>query len=148
MPGLALTPGAMQKRNPEEILMTVAAYSPSRNVVIVLWVLRVLMGALFLFSGAMKLAGHPSMVQEFETVGLGQWLRYFTGLLELVGGLAVLAPPVSGLGAIILLVVDVGALIAQITSLHMDWIHPIVIGALLLALVYLQREQVRARLGL
>jgi hypothetical protein len=60
----------------------------------------------------------------------------------------VLAPPVSGLGAIILLIVDVGALIAQITSLHMDWIHPIVIGALLLALVYLQREQVRARLGL
>jgi putative oxidoreductase len=105
-------------------------------------------GGLFLFAGVMKLVGHPMMVQEFETVGLGQWFRYLTGLLELAGGVAVLVPSISGLGALVLLVVDVGEFIAQIGALHMAWIHPIVIGAVLVRLVYLQRDQIRARLGL
>jgi hypothetical protein len=32
--------------------------------------------------------------------------------------------------------------------LHQDWIHPIVIGAILVALIYLQRDAVRERLGM
>jgi putative oxidoreductase len=120
---------------------------PSRNTTIALWVLRILIAGLFLFAGVMKLVGHPMMVQEFETVGLGQWFRYLTGLLELAGGVAVLVPSISCLGALVLLVVDVGAFFAQIASLLMDWIHPIVIGAILATLIYLQRAQIRARLG-
>jgi putative oxidoreductase len=43
--------------------------------------------------------------------------------------------------------VDVGAFFAQILFLHQDWIHPIVIGAVLVALIYLQRDAIRERLG-
>jgi putative oxidoreductase len=74
--------------------------------------------------------------------------RYVVGLMELVGGLAVLVPTVSGLGALLLLVVDVGAFFAQILFMHEDWIHTIVIGAILVALIYLQRDSIRGRLGL
>jgi putative oxidoreductase len=115
------------------------AISPSRTSTIVLWVLRVLAAALFLFAGFMKLAGHPTMVQEFDLVGLGQWFRYLTGVLELVGGVAILVPSVSVFGAILLLVVDVGAFIAQVSILHMDWIHTIVVAAILGAVIFLQR---------
>jgi putative oxidoreductase len=121
---------------------------PSNVRAIVLWVLRALIAALFLFAAFAKLSGQQMMVDEFNTVGLGQWFRYFTGLLELVGGLAVLAPPVSAFGALLLLCVDVGAFIAQIGALHMDWIHTVVIGAMLAALAYLQRDAIRARLGM
>jgi putative oxidoreductase len=119
---------------------------PSRSLSITLWVLRILVAALFLFASFMKLSGQPMMLQEFDTVGLGQWFRYFTGCLEFVGAIAVLVPSVSFLGAILLLLVDIGAFIAQIGVLHMDWIHTIVIGLFIGALIYLQREQLRTYL--
>lgn len=125
-----------------------ASVAPSTARTVVLWVLRVLVAALFLFAAFSKLSGQPMMVEEFNTVGLGQWFRYVTGLLELVGGLAVLAPPISPFGALLLLCVDVGAFIAQISVLHQDWIHTVVIGALLAALIALQRDTIRARLGM
>jgi uncharacterized membrane protein YphA (DoxX/SURF4 family) len=91
---------------------------------IVLWVLRVLMAALFLFAGLAKLMGQPMMVQEFGMLPVGQWFRYFVGLLEVVGALALLTPAVSGLGALLLLVVDVGAFFAQILFIHMTGSTP------------------------
>ncbi len=105
---------------------------------IALWVLRVLLAALFLFAAYMKLSGNPQMVAEFETVGLGQWFRTVTGLLELVGSIAILIPATSILGAGLLLCVDSGAFVAQVAVLHMDWIHTIVIGALLAVTIWLQ----------
>ena len=128
--------------------MATAINAPSSTRTIVLWVLRVLMAALFLFAAFAKLTGQQMMVDEFATLPVGQWFRYVVGLLELVGGVGVLIPAVSGLGAIVLLVVDVGAFVAQIAFLHGDWIHPIVIGAILVALIYLQRDAIRERLGM
>jgi putative oxidoreductase len=106
-----------------------------------LWALRIVVAGLFLFAAFMKLTGQPMMVQEFETVGLGQWFRYATGVLELIGAMMVLIPPVSALGGCLLLLVDVGAFVAQVTVLHIDWIHTIVIGLVIGFLIYLQRQQ-------
>jgi putative oxidoreductase len=127
--------------------VAIADGTSTRTMTIVIWILRVLMAALFLFASFAKLTGQQMMVDEFATLPGGQALRYFTGLLELVGGVAVLIPSVSGLGALVLLVVDVGAFFAQTLFLHKDWIHTIVIGAILVALVYLQRDAIRGRLG-
>lgn len=122
--------------------------SPSGKTNILIWILRVLMAGLFLFAAFGKLTGLPMMVQEFEVIGLGQWFRYFTGVTEVVGALALLAPAVSGIAAMALLLVDIGAFIAQVAVLHVDWIHTIVVGAVLVALIYLQRTNIRAQLGL
>jgi putative oxidoreductase len=122
--------------------------APSRGMMITLWVLRVLMAALFLFAALAKLTSQPQIVEGFALLPVGQWFRYIVGLMELVGGVAVLVPAVSGLGALLLLVVDVGAFFAQILFMHQDWIHTIVIGAILVALIYLQRGSIRERLGL
>jgi putative oxidoreductase len=110
---------------------------------IILWILRLLAAGIFLFASYMKLSGQPMMVAEFDQIGLGQWFRYATGLIELVGGIAVLVPRFSPWGALLLLAVDVGAFIAQVSILHMDWVHCIVIGALLALVVYLQRGALR-----
>ena len=98
-----------------------------------------LLAGLFLFASFMKLTGKPDMVAEFDTIGLGQWFRYLTGVLEVVGGIGILVPSVSVFAAIMLLAVDAGAFVAQVAILHMDWIHTIVIGAILATLIYLQR---------
>jgi len=123
------------------------ASKPSGTMGIVLWALRALMAALFLFAAYMKLSGNPMMVDEFAKVGLGDWFRIFTGVLELVGGVFILVPAYSALAAFLLLLVDVGAFFAQVTAIHMDWIHPIPIAAILAAIIYLQRGALRARFG-
>ena len=107
-----------------------------------------LIAALFVFAAFAKLTSQPMMVAEFGMLPVGQWFRYFTGLLEIVGAIALLTPAVSGLGALLLLIVDVGAFFAQVLFLHGDWIHTIVIGAILAALVFLQRDSIRGRLGM
>jgi putative oxidoreductase len=125
--------------------MTSAALPASRSKIIVLWILRILMAALFLFASYMKLSGNPMMVDEFNTIGLGQWFRYFTGALEPAGGIAILVPSVSVCAASGLLAVDAGAFITQIAVLHGDWIHTVVIGAILASVIYLQRDRFGSR---
>ncbi|MFG1211524.1 DoxX family protein [Xanthobacter flavus] len=127
---------------------TTSTHVTSAKINILIWVLRVLMAGLFLFAAFGKLSGQPMMVQEFNAIGLGQWFRYFTGAIEVVGAVALLVPAVSGFAAVLLLLVDIGAFVAQVAILHVDWIHTIVIGAILAALIYLQRANIKARLGL
>ena len=124
----------------------VAAPPPSRLVTILVWILRIVLAALFLMAAFMKLSGQQMMVDEFGVIGLGQWFRYLTGLLELVGAIALLVPAVSAVGAGLLLCVDVGAFFAQAFVLHGDMIHTIVIAVLLVLLIYLQRDRLAAAL--
>jgi putative oxidoreductase len=127
--------------------MTDVASAVPKTQTIAIWALRAVLAALFLFAAVMKLTGQPMMVQEFDAVGLGQWFRYFTGALELVGGIAILIPSLSVLGALVVLLVDVGAFFAQAYVLHMDVVHTIVIAIVIGALLYLQRAQFRMLLG-
>ncbi len=120
--------------------MNTTTLNSPRILTISIWVLRVLVALMFLAAATMKLTSQPMMVAEFEQVGLGQWFRFLTGGLELIGAIAVLAPRTSILGALLLLLVDAGAFVAQIAVLHMDWVHTIVIGAVIALLIYLQRR--------
>jgi putative oxidoreductase len=81
---------------------------------IALWGLKGLLAAVFLAAGGAKLYGVPMLVEEFEHMGFGQWFRYFTGSLEVAGGLAILIPPLSGLAAVLLGCVMIGA-----TAMHL-----------------------------
>lgn len=109
--------------------------------------LRALIAALFLFAAFMELTGQPGMTGEFALVGLGQGFRYLTGVLEAAGGVALLVPAISTLGAILLLAIGAGAFVAQATRLHGDWIDTIVIAAILGVIVYLQRGRSGSRRG-
>ena len=69
---------------------------------IAIWVLRVFLGLAFLTIGFAKLTGTLHTVQTFEAFGWGQWFRYLTGLLDLVGALLVLVPRWTCYGALLL----------------------------------------------
>ncbi|MBP0437699.1 DoxX family protein [Tianweitania sediminis] len=115
-----------------------------------LWTLRIVLGLAFVVFALMKFSGREAMVLEFDAVGLGQWFRYFTATLEMIAGIAIIIPRTSVFGALLALAVDLGAFIAQLTLLHIDWIHTVVIAALLMLTVYLQRAQLgwmRSRIG-
>ncbi len=64
----------------------------SRGKAAFAWTLQILSAAMFLFAGTHKLAGGEDMVQAFATIGIGQWFRYFTALLEIAGAITLLRP--------------------------------------------------------
>jgi putative oxidoreductase len=74
-----------------------------------LWILQIAAAGMFLMAGFSKVSGNPLMVQMFDAIGLGQWFRYLTGALELLGAVLLLIPRLSGLGAFLLLGVMLGA---------------------------------------
>jgi putative oxidoreductase len=85
--------------------------------IIILWTLSVVTALAFIVAGGSKLAGVPAMIQIFDKVGVGQWFRYFTGLVELTAGICLLISRYAFYAALALAVVMIGAIIAQLTVL-------------------------------
>jgi putative oxidoreductase len=80
-----------------------------------IWVLQILAALTFIYVGGLKLAGtSPQLVQLFDKIGIGQWFRYLTGGLEVIGAIALLVPKSSGFGALLLSCVMVGAVITHL----------------------------------
>src|ERR1700730_4294020 len=86
-----------------------ASRSTGKFVNVVLWVLQIAAAGMFLMVGFLKLSGNAQLVGLFEAIGLGQWFRYLTGTLEVAGAFLLLIPRTSGLGALMLAGVMVGA---------------------------------------
>jgi uncharacterized membrane protein YphA (DoxX/SURF4 family) len=105
------------------------------------WALKGVLALLFLAAAGAKIAGVPMMVAEFGKVGLGQWFRYFTAILEISGAVLLLWPGRTAIGAALLACVCVGAFFAQILAIHMDFVHTIVLAAILLSIVWFNRNQ-------
>ena len=74
-----------------------------------LWILQIGAAGMFLMVGFLKLSGDPRMLELFDAIGSGQWFRYLTGSLEVLGAVLLLVPPLSGLGALLLVGVTLGA---------------------------------------
>lgn len=103
-----------------DTLATIEAPAATRGraVHVTLWVVQVLLAAAFAFGGLNKLAGlQPEVVDSFIKIGLGQWFRYLTGALELAGAIGLLIPRLSGLAALGLAGVMVGAIVVHLTVL-------------------------------
>src|SRR5258706_3505309 len=71
----------------------------SRRRVVGALILQGLLAAAFLAAGGAKLFGVPTLVQLFDQIGAGQWLRIVTGLVEVAGAVALLVPAFAALGA-------------------------------------------------
>ena len=82
---------------------------PSKALNVTLWILQALAAAAFLMAGATKLAGAEVHVAMFEKIGLGQWLRYFTGSVEVICAVLLLLPKTAGIGAALLAATMAGA---------------------------------------
>ena len=90
-------------------------------------VLRVLLGAAFIGAGGAKLAGVQAMVEIFDKVGIGQWFRIVTGLLEVSGAILLLVPRLTFYGASLLVIVLLGAVTAHLTVLGGNPAPPLVL---------------------
>jgi uncharacterized membrane protein YphA (DoxX/SURF4 family) len=105
------------------------------------WVLQGLLAAAFLAAGGAKLAGVPMMVQIFDQIGMGQWFRIVTGVVEVVGAVALLIPGFAAIGAAWLGATMFFAVLTHLFILHSSAIPAVVLLALNVLVVWLRREQ-------
>ncbi|WP_116244868.1 DoxX family protein [Nocardiopsis sp. FIRDI 009] len=95
-------------------IRTVKTNAPGRAADAGLWGLQVLLAGAFLMAACVKLAAMPQAVEGFEQIGLGLWLMYAVGAVELAGAVALLAPALSGPAALGLAALLVGATVTQL----------------------------------
>jgi putative oxidoreductase len=110
------------------------------------WTVQVILAAAFLAAGFAKLAGEPFMVDLFTQIGIGQWFRLTTGVVEVTGAVALLVPGFASVGALWLGFTMVGAVTTHLFVLHTSPVPAIVLGLLNVVVVYLRRDELVALL--
>ena len=111
---------------------------------VALWVLRVLLAAVFLMAGVPKWLGDDATTATFAELGAGQWLRYVIGTLEIAGAIGLLIPFFAGLAALALMGVMVGATLSEAFVLEDgDPVTPAILFALAAIVAWYRRETIR-----
>lgn len=89
------------------------AKPPRRGTHLLSWVVSLLLAIIFLSEGAAKFSENRMWLRIFDQIGFGQWFRYFTGVVEIVGALLLLVPATRYLGAALLACTMCGALLVH-----------------------------------
>ena len=108
------------------------------------WALQVVVAAAFFAAGAAKLAGGPFMNQIFDQIGVGQWFRIVTGVVEIVGAFALVYPGIAAIGGLWLGFTMVCAVAIHVFVLHSSPAPAAALLALTALIVYLRRDELVA----
>jgi putative oxidoreductase len=114
-----------------------------RASLIALWLTQVALALMFLMAGGSKLAGVPAMVSLFDAIGLGQWFRYLTGVIELASGIALLVPSAAIFGALLLIPTMLGAIIINVFIVPASPVMPLLLLLAAAAVAWARRHQLR-----
>ena len=118
-----------------------------KPLTVALWIVQVLLALMFFMAGGHKVTGDLQMVGLFDAIGIGQWFRYVTGILEIGGGVLLLVPRVQAVGAALLSTVMVGAVATHLFVLHNAPSMPLVLLVGLAVVLVGRREQLAASWG-
>ena len=91
---------------------------PGKAANIALWVVQILLALAFIGAASGKLLGNPDMIGLYKAIGIGQWFRFVTGLLELTGAILIVIPRTKFFGAALLAMIMVGAVLTHLFILH------------------------------
>ncbi len=120
---------------------------PGKALNVILWCVQALLALAFLGASSQKLIGAPAMVALFNAVGIGQWFRYVTGILELTGAVLIVVPKTKSIGAGLLAVIMLGAITAHLFFLHVPPTAPVVLLLLSSFVVWGRRRDLAHMLG-
>jgi len=121
--------------------------TPGKGLNIGLWVAQGLLALAFAGAASGKLRGQPEMVGLYEAIGVGQWFRYVTGLVELTGAVLILIPKTRVIGAGLLAGTMLGAIATHLFVLHNAPTAPAVLLALVSFVLWGRRAELAKLLG-
>ena len=111
-----------------------------------IWSLQGLLAGIFLAAGVVQLAGIRAEVRLFDEIGLGQWLRIITGLVQVGGAIALISPRAASIGGLSLTIMMVGAAVASFTVLPINPGPAIALAFLSSLIAYVRRDTLFAGL--
>lgn len=103
--------------------------------------IRVLLTSALLTAGIAEYIGAETMVASFEAVGVDQWFRHVTGLIEVGGALLLWLTGLQALTAAALPGTMIGASIAYLSVLDTPIVPALVPGLLSAVLLWQSRAQ-------
>lgn len=106
----------------------------------IVWTVRALLALAFGAAGAAKLAGAAPMVQIFELIGIGQWFRYVTGIVEVAGAVLLLVPATAFFGGLLLCVTMAFGVATHLLVIGGNPVPAIVLGTLSAFVAYRLRR--------
>lgn len=109
--------------------------------------LRALLTLAFVAAGGAKLVGVEMMVGTFDAIGVGQWFRYLTGVIEVGAALLLWVPGKQVLAAALLGATMLGAVLAHLLILGPSAVPAMVLGLICAAVIYLHRDQLNRLAG-
>jgi uncharacterized membrane protein YphA (DoxX/SURF4 family) len=121
-----------------------------RTVSIALWAAQVALALFFAAAALIKLSGDPTAVAMFHLIGLGQWFRYLTGCCELAGAIGLLVPRLSGLAAMGLVGVMIGATVVNlfvISGMATAAVMTVLLAGVFVLIARARRRETRALLA-
>ena len=103
--------------------------------------LKILAAAAFLAAGFAKLSGVEMMVATFDAIGVGQWFRYVTGIIEVASAIVLFVPGLQAYGAALLVCTMIGAILAHLLILGPSPIPALILGIISAIIAYAHRDQ-------
>jgi putative oxidoreductase len=119
------------------MVLSSSSVSPTQRRIV--WGVRILLALAFGAAGLAKLGGVPQMVQVFNAIGLGQWFRYLTGAVEVVGAVLLLVPAAGFLGGVLLTATMIGAVATHLVLIDGSPVPALVLGLLSAFVAWRQR---------
>ncbi|MGZ4840873.1 MAG: DoxX family protein [Candidatus Angelobacter sp.] len=114
----------------------------SRGQKIAMWVVSILLAALFLFAGLPKLLTPAKILSQWV---YAPWFLTFIGVCETLGAIGLLIPRLAALAAAGLSIIMVGAVYTLVRHHLMKELPvPIVVFILLLGVAYMRRKEATA----
>jgi hypothetical protein len=107
--------------------------------------IKTLLTLAFIAAGLAKLSGAEMMVQTFEALGFGQWLRYVTGLIEIIAPALLWFHGRQIFGAGLLVCTMIGAVLAHVFIIGPSAVPALVLGLLAALVAYAHRDQITVR---
>ncbi len=99
------------------------------------------LGVMFIIAGGAKLLGEHSQVEHFVQWGYPMWFLYFTGIVEVVGGVCLFIPKTQFYGVVILSITMIGAALTHLRAHEMSAFPvPVVLLVLLILLAWSMRK--------
>lgn len=97
---------------------------PNRLSLLATWLPRIGVAVVFLSVGSSKFTD-PMWIRLFGQIGLGQWFRYLTGIMQIAAAVLVLIPRTALARIVLAACTMLGASIAWLTVLHAPMNAPI-----------------------
>lgn len=86
---------------------------PGKALNITLWTVQSVLAAFFAFAAVPKVLGDPTTAQMMTQIGLAEWMGYFIGACEIAGAVGLLVPRLTGVAAVGLSLLMIGATITN-----------------------------------